>query len=177
MEPTSNESFAGQCQGTAGREILIVDNDERIVELVAWFLGKRGYHVRKAESFDLARQLLQERPVDLLLSDIDMGAESALEVLPRFHSEGILPPTLVFSGFLNQETQAALMALDPVVGTLAKPVEFQVLETAVSDYFKTQAPVGAVEPQRVLPRPAAMPAQVAPVEASSEWVEILPQER
>ena len=29
-----------------GADVLIVDNDDRIVELVAWFLRKRGYRVR-----------------------------------------------------------------------------------------------------------------------------------
>ncbi|MDF1729389.1 MAG: response regulator, partial [Sulfitobacter sp.] len=127
----TSESLGGE-----KREILVVDNDERIVELVSWFLLKRGYAVRSADTFALAREMLLERPVDLMLSDIDMGIESALEVLPRFHREAILPPTLVFSGYLDAKNQELLLALDPVVGTLAKPVAFHVLEACVVDFFK-----------------------------------------
>ena len=50
-------------------EILIVDNDDRIVDLVAWFLKKRGFDVRTAASFEQARVLIRKRRPDLMLSD------------------------------------------------------------------------------------------------------------
>ena len=86
-------------------EILIVDNDDRIVELVAWFLKKRGFGVRTAVSFADARERIAERRPDLMLSDIDLGAESALDELPRLDAGGDLPPTLVVSGYLDVDIQ------------------------------------------------------------------------
>ncbi|MCP5024472.1 MAG: response regulator [bacterium] len=173
----NSESLGGE-----KREILVVDNDERIVELVSWFLLKRGYSVRSAETFDLARQMLVERPVDLMLSDIDMGAESALEVLPRFHREGILPPTLVFSGYLDAKNQNLLLALDPVVGTLAKPVAFHVLEACVVDFFKGRSlSEHCCVSSDLISRPTS-PAR-PPVPAATEthgddeWVEIVPGQK
>ncbi|MFT4648657.1 MAG: DNA-binding NtrC family response regulator [Planctomycetota bacterium] len=179
-----SESLGGE-----KREILVVDNDERIVELVSWFLLKRGYSVRSAETFDLARQMLVERPVDLMLSDIDMGVESALDVLPRFHREGILPPTLVFSGYLDAKNQDLLLALDPVVGTLAKPVAFHVLEACVVDYFKgrslsehcrvSSAPVPRSAPDLSVTPATSLPSRSPAAEpqgpqGDDEWVEIVP---
>lgn len=111
-----------------GVDVLIVDNDERIVELVAWFLERRGYAVRSAASFDGARLALKERRPTLMLSDVDLGAQNACEELPRLDQEGLLPPTLVVSGFLTAELRAELLALEPVLDTLAKPFEFEELE-------------------------------------------------
>jgi DNA-binding response OmpR family regulator len=111
-----------------GMDILIVDNDERIVELVAWFLERRGYAVRSADSFDAARVALTERRPTLMLSDVDLGAQNACEELPRLNREGLLPPTLVVSGFLTAELREELLALEPVLDTLAKPFEFEELE-------------------------------------------------
>jgi len=114
-----------------GVDILIVDNDERIVELVAWFLERRGYSVRSADSFDGARVALRERRPDLMLSDVDLGTQNACEELPRLDREGLLPPTLVVSGFLTADLRVELLALEPVLDTLAKPFEFEELEQCI----------------------------------------------
>jgi DNA-binding response OmpR family regulator len=114
-----------------GVDILIVDNDERIVELVAWFLERRGYSVRSADSFDRARVALRERRPDLMLSDVDLGVQNACEELPRLDREGLLPPTLVVSGFLTADLRVELLALEPVLDTLAKPFEFEELEQRI----------------------------------------------
>ena len=54
-------------------KLLLVDNDARIVELVALFLGRRGHDIRTANSYAEARALLaQDRP-DLVLADLDLG--------------------------------------------------------------------------------------------------------
>ncbi|MDA1264237.1 MAG: response regulator, partial [Planctomycetota bacterium] len=99
-------------------EILIVDNDDRIVELVAWFLKKRGFVVRTASSFAQARERIAEHRPDLMLSDIDLGAESAIEELPRLDACGNLPPTLVVSGYLDPGIEEELASLGPVLDTL-----------------------------------------------------------
>ena len=121
---------SGHAQGDAP-SILVVDNDARIVELVAWFLGKRGFEVRTSESFAEAREVLGQARPDLMLSDLDLGMESALEELPRLESEGLLPPTLVVSGFLDADSIGRLESIDAVCGTLSKPFDFTDLEERV----------------------------------------------
>ena len=115
----------------ARASLLLVDNDARIVELLTWFLSQRGFEVRTAGSFVEARERLAEGAPDLLVSDVDLGAESAVQELPRLRADGILPRTLVVSGYLDAAIKAALTALPEVVGTLAKPFEFTDLEAAI----------------------------------------------
>lgn len=112
----------------SGARIVLLDNDARIVELVEWFLGTRGFAVRTASSFAELRARLDEGPCDLLISDLDLGAESALTELPRLAAERALPPTLVVSGFLDATNQRAVEEVPGVVGTLPKPFEFEDLE-------------------------------------------------
>ena len=112
-------------------ELLLVDNDTRITELIAWFLVRRGHNVRSAASFVEARARIDELRPDLMLSDVDLGAESARDELPALAREGRLPPTLVLSGYLDRDLSLRLGAVPGVVGTLAKPFDFAVLEARI----------------------------------------------
>ena len=113
-------------------DLLLVDNDRRIVELVAFFLSKRGHVVRRAESFAAARGAIAERMPELMLSDLDLGAERGDEELPKLEAEGLLPPTLVVSGFLDADVEERLARLSRVIGTLRKPFDLGVLEARVA---------------------------------------------
>jgi two-component system OmpR family response regulator len=127
-------------------ELLWVDNDARLVELIASFLRGRGHRVRVAGSFAEARRLIAEAPPELLLSDLDLGVESARDELPRLAAEGLLPPTLVVSGYLDHELAAELDAIPGVVGTVAKPFDpvglAQRLEAALADARAARAGAG-----------------------------------
>ena len=152
-EPAAEPSIgSGGGPAPAGASLLLVDNDARIVELLTWFLTQRGHDVRTAASFVEARERLAERAPDLLVSDVDLGAESAVQELPRLRADGILPRTLVVSGYLDAANEAALTALPEVAGTLSKPFEFTDLEAAIE-----RALAGADEPPPLadveVPRP------------------------
>lgn len=139
-------------------DILVVDNDDRIVELVAWFLGKRGFRVRRAQDFAEARRELQSARPDLMLSDLDLGLESALEELPRLAAEGLLPGTLVVSGYLDQGSISRLEAIEGVLGTLPKPFDFERLEQRVLECLEAK-------PARQVAK-AAAPAAALPGQGS-----------
>lgn len=163
------------CAGTGPADILVLDNDERIVELVSWFLGKRGFGVRRAHSFEEARAALASGLPDLMLSDLDLGAESALDELPALAEQGLLPPTLVVSGYLDQDSTERLLAVPGVLGTLPKPFDFELLEARVLECLAARpAPVEAA-PEPEAPSVAPEAPEHAQVERSHEgWVEIRP---
>lgn len=152
-------------------ELLLVDNDARIAELAAWVLARAGYRVRVAGSFRDARAQIAARRPDLLLSDVDLGAESALSELPRLAADGALPPTLVVSGYLDEDKRAALGALPTVVGFLDKPFDPRTLADRVTE---------ALAEARRLPPPLATGASTASsaagwgdeVDADDGWLEI-----
>jgi len=114
-------------------DLLLVENDPRILELMTFFLERAGHRVRAASSFAAAADSIRESPPDLLLSDLEMGSESGREELPRLARSGILPPTLVVSGFVDRESVRALAEIPGVVGTLAKPFDMAQLSRKVEE--------------------------------------------
>ena len=122
--------------------LLLVENDPRILELMTFFLERAGHRVRTATSFGSAEAALREDPPDLMLSDLEMGAQSGREELPRLAERGLLPPTLVVSGFVDRESAEALGALPGVVGTLAKPFDMAQLSRRVEECLARAAASG-----------------------------------
>jgi len=142
--------------------LLIVDNDARIVELTALFLGREGHEVETALSYAEARGRIDERRPDLMLADLDLGHEHGREELPRLAAEGRLPATLVVSGFLDVELEVELGRLEGVRGTLTKPVDLESLAARIVQEVGEEA--AAVAP----------PATAAVEEDEEGWIEIVP---
>jgi DNA-binding response OmpR family regulator len=108
-------------------DLLLIENDRRLGELLAQFLERHGHCVRRATSFAEARPILRQAPPRLLLSDLELGAEDARAILPELAAEGLLPPTLVVSGYLDGSAVRALESLPGVVGFVPKPFELEEL--------------------------------------------------
>lgn len=120
-------------------ELLIVDNDKRIADLVAFFLRRSGHSVRTAVNFRAARVEIGRTRPDLMLSDLDLGDERGLVELPRLAAEGILPTTLVVSGYLDRAAQIELERVPQVVGVVAKPFDLDVLLARVNEALQDDA--------------------------------------
>lgn len=153
-------------------ELLLVDNDPRIAELVAWFLERRGHRVRRAASYAEARERIAERAPELMLADLELGRESGREELPRLAAEGALPPTLVVSGFLDAATEDELLALHAVRGTLSKPFDVRELVERVEGLvgectFEAETNVRS-EPSTPEPAPDSL-------DDDEGWIEIVPR--
>lgn len=158
----------------AQADLLLVDNDTTISQLVAWVLARDGYTVRTAVSFAAARACLGERRPDLMLSDVDLGAESALTELPRLAAAGLLPPTLVVSGYLDEDKRATLGAVAWVVGFLDKPFDPRELAARVQEALvlgrRLASTRASVTGHAV---PSVAPVEVAPEpEEDDGWIEI-----
>lgn len=154
--------------------LLLLDNDERIVELLSWFLRDRGFEVDVAPSFAVAREKIAAARPDLLVSDVDLGAETAVEELPRLSAEGILPPTLVVSGFLDEAVEGRLRAVPEVLDTLPKPFEFPDLEARVRVCLERGASMGEASPSSLAPEAPQGEVQVASEAAPAPEVELAP---
>lgn len=120
-------------------DLLLVDNDPRLLELFALFLRRRGHIVRSAQSFQAAQVELEARRPDLLLSDLELGAERGDEELARLCQNGTLPPTLVVSGYLDPQLAARLEALPGIMGTLQKPFDLATLEARIESALQRAA--------------------------------------
>ena len=113
MEPAENQKPT----------ILIIDDEEQIRSLLIDLLGDI-YQCSDAGSAEEALAALSQDTFDLVISDIDMGGMSGLELVPRVHS--LAPDTVVVMISGNHDIEFAIKALR--VGAfdyISKPIDLQ----------------------------------------------------
>jgi DNA-binding response OmpR family regulator len=68
---------------TAGRQVLIADDEPNIVAALEYLLQRHGYKVRIARNGDEALQLIERHVPDLVLLDVMMPLRSGYDVCRR----------------------------------------------------------------------------------------------
>ncbi|HJU91817.1 MAG TPA: EAL domain-containing protein [Pyrinomonadaceae bacterium] len=119
MEPAENHTPT----------ILIIDDEEQIRSLLIDLLGN-CYKCSDAGSAEEALTALSQDTFDLVISDIDMGGMSGLELVPRVHS--LSPDTVVVMISGNHDIEFAIKALR--VGAfdyISKPIDLRHVEASV----------------------------------------------
>ncbi|HEY0726883.1 MAG TPA: diguanylate cyclase, partial [Pyrinomonadaceae bacterium] len=115
-------------------KLLIIDDEEQIRHLLMDLLGSL-YDCCTASSAEEALAALSEQTFDLVISDIDMGRISGLELVPRVHS--LSPDTVVVMISGNQDIEFAIQALR--VGAfdyITKPIDLRHVEASVERALK-----------------------------------------
>lgn len=115
-------------------KLLIIDDEEQIRHLLMDLLGSL-YDCCTASSAEEALAALSEQTFDLVISDIDMGRMSGLELVPRVHS--LSPDTVVVMISGNQDIEFAIQALR--VGAfdyITKPIDLRHVEASVERALK-----------------------------------------
>jgi diguanylate cyclase (GGDEF)-like protein len=109
--------------------VLIIDDEEQIRNLLVAVLGG-SYRCRTASSAEEALTALAGAAFDLVISDIDMGGMTGLELVPRVCSMSPETVVLMISG--NQDIETAIEAMR--VGAfdyITKPLDLRHVEAAV----------------------------------------------
>jgi excisionase family DNA binding protein len=117
--------------GPAGKSkegplILLVDDDEKVRELVRVNLEFEGYVVREAGSADEGLAAIEEAKPDLILLDVMMPHVDGWEMLRRIqerYGAGVIP-VVMFSGKVDEQAQA-LAASSGAHAFVGKPFDLQ----------------------------------------------------
>ena len=75
----------------AGRHLLVVDDDDRIRELLKEYLARHGFRVTGAADAARARRLLQTLDFDLAILDVMMPGEDGLSLSRWIRGRGVTP--------------------------------------------------------------------------------------
>jgi excisionase family DNA binding protein len=89
----------------AGPPVLLVDDDERMRELVRLELEREGYDVQEAGSAEEGMDAIEARKPDLVLLDVMMPHVDGWEMLRRIqerYGAGAIP-VLMFSGTVDED--------------------------------------------------------------------------
>jgi excisionase family DNA binding protein len=111
---------SGPARQQAGPPVLLVDDDERMRELVRLQLEREGYDVQEAASADEGLASIEERKPELVLLDVMMPHVDGWEMLRRIqerYGAGVIP-VLMFSGQVDDDgrRQAATAGARGFVG-------------------------------------------------------------
>jgi CheY-like chemotaxis protein len=120
----------------SSRRILVVDDDDQIRELLSTALGGDGHTVDGARDGWEALALLEQRPYDLVLSDLHMprvDGPSLYETLRTRHHFPVrfattLPRVIFMTGNVARHAQFLRGTTDPI---LEKPFELGVVRKMV----------------------------------------------
>lgn len=85
--------------------VLVVDDDDLVLEVVALVLKNEGYLVHTSNDADAAFERLKNENVDVLLSDIKMPGVSGLELLKRIYRYDQCLPVILMTGCFEQYTE------------------------------------------------------------------------
>lgn len=115
-------------------KLLIIDDEAQIRRLLCdLFCGV--YDCSEASSAEEALTALSEQTFDLVLSDIDMGRMSGLELVPRIHA--LSPDTVVVMISGNQDIDFAIRAMRAgAFDYITKPIDLRHVEAAVERALK-----------------------------------------
>jgi diguanylate cyclase (GGDEF)-like protein len=115
-------------------KILIIDDDEQ-VRRVLLDLSSEVYNCREASSAEAALTVLAQESFDLVISDINMGGMSGLELVPHVHSLSPDSVVLMISGQSNIETAIEAMHVG-AFDYIMKPFDIRHVEAALERALK-----------------------------------------
>jgi len=104
--------------------VLVVDDEQYIVDLLAELLEEEGYAVRRAYDGVAALESITIEPPDLVLSDVMMPRMDGLALVARLRERGFSIPIILMSAAVTPRTQdttfvAKPFDIDHILGVIA----------------------------------------------------------
>jgi len=125
------------------RHLLVVDDDDRIRNLLKEFLTRQGFRVTAAAHADAARRMLQLLDFDLLILDVMMPGEDGFSLAKYVRQNSDVPILILTAkGLADDRIEGLALGADDY---LAKPFEPQELRLRIDAIlrrtgFKTSLP-------------------------------------
>jgi putative two-component system response regulator len=119
--------------------ILVVDDDPDVRETLADYLTTLGYRIVTAASAETALDVLDAMTLDLVLTDVHMGAMSGVELCGRVKSDprSQLTPVIILTARSDLDARVAGLAAG-ADDFFAKPVDFVELRTRVAALLRSK---------------------------------------
>jgi DNA-binding NtrC family response regulator len=111
--------------------VLIVDDEQRLRDMLTRAVGEMGYQVQSARSSEQAMRLLEKAPADILILDLNLPGMSGLDLFDQIHMRWPNTQVIILTGFGDLEAAKKAIRLD-VVDFLTKPCALGNLEIALS---------------------------------------------
>lgn len=124
------------------RRVLVVDDDPRLLHIVAMYLGIEGYEVVSAANGEEAIEEVARQKPDLIILDIMMPGIDGIETCRRIRADPATAatPVLLFSALSgDQDVERARLA--GANHLITKPFNLVGLGSVVKSFFASDNPV------------------------------------
>jgi two-component system response regulator (stage 0 sporulation protein F) len=122
-------------QSTAIRRVLVVDDDPSLRNLLAQTLQGAGYQTFMAEDGRDARMQVEERSIDLVITDLAMPGEEGMELIRTLKKKQPDVKIVAMSGAFGTEVLRAAGALGAHL-SLAKPLSKETILRCIDQLSK-----------------------------------------
>jgi response regulator RpfG family c-di-GMP phosphodiesterase len=106
--------------GDALPTLLIVDDEERILSALRRTLHAEGYEILTCESAHDALEILDERPVDMIISDQRMPGMNGLQFLAEARERCPHAARMLITGWISEIPTQTLQELG-IIALINKP--------------------------------------------------------
>jgi two-component system response regulator HydG len=110
--------------------LLIVDDDPGHLATLKTITRSWGYTTETADDGDVAVELIQSKPVDLVLTDVRMARMSGMELLDRIKRYNPAIPVIVMTAYSSVESAVEALKAG-AYDYLIKPLDFEVLKLTI----------------------------------------------
>ncbi len=119
------------------KKVLVVDDTKSILKMVKFVLGDK-YDLYMANSGALALDILDKKPIDIVLMDVDMPDMDGIETVQKIRQMKNIKdiPVMFFTAMATKETVEKCMAVG-MVDYIVKPYQPEVLVERVEKFFAT----------------------------------------
>jgi DNA-binding response OmpR family regulator len=119
--------------------ILVAEDEKASLFLYLEELSEEGYQVLTAENGLQVLGTLEDKKVDLLMTDVKMPDMNAFELVPRVRAEFPNLPIIVVSAFKGLENDFHLQGFN-IAAFFAKPVDMADLKAKIREILENIDP-------------------------------------
>eukprot|EP00831_Metopus_contortus_P059617 TRINITY_DN51592_c0_g1_i2.p1 TRINITY_DN51592_c0_g1~~TRINITY_DN51592_c0_g1_i2.p1 ORF type:complete len:258 (+),score=35.40 TRINITY_DN51592_c0_g1_i2:106-879(+) len=117
LQKTVDAAFAQHCFQIFGNQrcqkfmtqILIVDDEEKLRNLLSMMLERKGMKTHKAIHGANALEMLEHNSYDLIISDIKMPVMDGRQLISKMREKHILTPVIFITAFATIESAVEMM--------------------------------------------------------------------
>lgn len=120
---------------TAGRTVMIVEDDPAIRRLYSFLLTNSGYTVLEAEDGQVALEQYSAQPCDLIITDMNMPRMGGMDLVRELREKDSKVYVIMVTAYGTPDTEKMAFRMG-ANEYIAKPFDFEELEGRVRAYFE-----------------------------------------
>ena len=135
-------SQEGEGASTAGKVVMVVDDDDSVRELLEFVIRKEGFRVETASDGAEGLRKIQALMPDLIVLDLMLPRYGGFDVLRQLQGgETSRIPIIIITGRYTDRTTAEMIRQESnVLDFMEKPIKPPVMAMALHKILKTKPP-------------------------------------